>query len=377
MDPRAGQILAYVGSPDYNENGGKYDWADQPINPGSSLKPFTYAAAIRDKKITMETSIADSPSPYVVNMPGAQPWKVYNYDRSTHGNPPAKVALAGSLNIPAVKVELTVGVPQVVETQRSVGLHPRIPRTDGSYTLDDPPTSFGPSLTLGGYPITLLEEVGAFGVLANLGMYHRPEAILQATDLKGKLLYQADPNRGASQAMDPSVAFIIDSILNDDNNRAPIFGHNSPLHLGDRISVAKTGTTEDHHDGVTVGFTPDLVTGVWIGDIISINHHMVGSRADAVFVAAPAWNKFMEQVLKGVPDKWLKPPPGVVSKGNDYFLSDTTKVEHLPGDNPSPSPSAGPDFGIPPDPGTGPQPTGRCRLPIPLPICPSPVPPGG
>ena len=373
MDPRTGQILAYVGSPDYTEHGGKYDYVSGvPVNPGSSLKPFTYAAAIRDKRITMETPIADGPSPYVVTTPGTQPWKVYNYDRGTHGNPPAKVALAGSLNIPAVKVELTEGVPQVVEMQRSVGLHPRIPRTDGSYTLDDPPTSFGPSLTLGGYPITLLEEVGAFGVLANLGVYHKPEAILQVTDLKRNVLYQADPSRGASQVMDPPVAFIIDSILNDDNNRAPIFGHNSPLHLPDRNSAAKTGTTEDHHDGVTVGFTPDLVTGVWIGDIISINHHMVGNRADAVFVAAPAWNKFMEQALKGVPDKWLKAPSGLIHQGNDYFLSDTTKVEHLPGDNPSPSPSASPDFGLPPDPGTGPQPVGRCRLPIPLPICPTP-----
>ena len=378
MNPHNGQILAYVGSPDFNEHGGKYDYVSAvPINPGSSLKPFTYAAAIRDRKITMETPIADGPSPYVVKVPGTPDWKVYNYDRGTHGNPPAKVALASSLNIPAVKVELTEGVPAVVEMQRNVGLRPRIPHDDGTYTTDNSPNDFGPSLTLGGYPITLLEEVGAFAVLADVGFYHRPEAILQVTDLRGKVVYQADPNRGATQAMDPSVAFIIDSILNDDNNRAPIFGHNSPLHLPDRNSAAKTGTTEDHHDGVTVGFTPDLVTAVWIGDIISINHHMVGSRADAVFVAAPAWNKFMEQALKGAPDKWLKAPQGVVRQGSDYYLADTTKVEHLPGDNPSPSPSAGPDFGIPPDPGRGPQPVGqRCRLPLPLPICPSPGPGG-
>ena len=371
MDPRTGQILVYVGSPDYNEHGGKYDYASGvPINPGSSLKPFTYAAAIRDHKITMETPIADSPSPYVVNVPGSQPWKVYNYDKSTHGNPPAKVALASSLNIPAVKVELAEGVPQVVQTQRDVGLHPRIPQKDGSYTMDDPTTSYGPSLTLGGYPITLLEEVGAFSVLANLGVYHRPEAILQVTDLKGQLLYQADPNRGARQAMDPNVAFIIDAILNDDNNRAPIFGHNSPLHLTDRNSAAKTGTTDDHHDGVTVGFTPELVTGVWVGDIISINHHMVGSRADAVFVAAPAWNKFMTLALKGVPDTWLKAPPTLLRRGNSYFLPDTPKVEHLDGDNPSPSPSGKAENGIPPDPGTGPQRKG-CRVPLPI-ICPTP-----
>ena len=371
MDPKTGQILTYVGSPDSNEQGGKFDWATEPINPGSSLKPFTYAAAIRDRKITMETPIADGPSPYVVNVPGSGPWKVYNYDKSTHGNPPARVALAGSLNIPAVKVELAEGVAQVVQMQRDVGLRPRIPQKDGSYTVDDAPTSFGPSLTLGGYPITLLEEVGAFSVLANLGVYHRPEAILQVTDLKGQLLYQADPNRGAKQqAMDPKVAFIIDAILNDDNNRAPIFGHNSPLHLPDRNSAAKTGTTEDHHDGVTVGFTPDLVTGVWIGDIVSINHHMVGNRADAVFVAAPAWNKFMTLALKGVKDTWLQAPPGLKQRGNSYFLPDTLKVEHLDGDNPNPSPSPNADNGIPPDPGTGPQRKG-CRVPLPL-ICPTP-----
>jgi membrane peptidoglycan carboxypeptidase len=370
MDPKTGQILAYVGSPNFTEHGGEFDYVSGvPINPGSSLKPFTYAAAIRDRKITMDTPIADGPSPYVVNVPGQGPWKVYNYDKATHGNPPARVALASSLNIPAVKVELAEGVAQVVDMQRSVGLRPRLGEV-GKYTTEDPNTSFGPSLTLGGYPITLLEEVGAFGVLANLGAYHRPEAILQVTDVKGQLLYQADPNKGARQVMDPNVAFIIDAILNDDNNRAPVFGHNSPLHLPDRNSAAKTGTTEDHHDGVTVGFTPDLVTGVWIGDIISINHHMVGNRADAVFVAAPAWNKFMMQALKGVPDKWLKAPPGVRQRGSSYFLPDTLKVEHLDGDNPNPSPSPNAENGIPPDPGTGPQ-RKACRVPLPI-ICPTP-----
>ncbi len=279
-----------------------------------------------------------------------------------------------SVSVSTAAAETSDPVPAVVDMQRSVGLLPRIPQSDGSYTTNDPSTSFGPSLTLGGYPITLLEEAGAFAVLANLGVYHRPEAILQITDLRGRALYQANPNLGAHLAMDPNVAFIIDAILNDDNNRAPIFGHNSPLHLPDRNSAAKTGTTNDHHDGVTVGFTPDLLTAVWIGDIVDIKHSMVGGRADAVFVAAPAWNKFMETALKGVPDKWLKAPGGLKQVGNSYFLSDTPKIEHLEGDNPSPSPSASNSFGIPPDPGTGPRKIGQ-KCPLPFPICPpSPTP---
>ena len=390
LDPKTGQIVDYVGGPDASADCfvGCDFVSGYAVNPGSSLKPFTYAAAIHDRKITMDTPIADSPNPYVINIPGSGPYKVQNFDHGTHGNPPARVALASSLNIPAVKVELTAGVPQVVDLLRNVGMLPRIPANNNS--TNDPDTSFGPSLTLGGYPVTLLEEASGFAALADYdpksgiqnGVYHQPEAILQLTDLKGQVLYQADASRHArANAIDPGVAFIIASILVDDNNRAPIFGHNSALHLPDRHSAAKTGTTELYHDGLTFGFTPDLITGVWIGDTgpqpqsaSDPNHHFVGSRVDAVYVAAPAWNKFMEQALKAVPDHWYAKPGGVTQQGGSYFLSDTTKVEHLPGDNPSPSPSASSDHGVPPDPGTGPQPAGKCRLPIPLPICPSPIP---
>ena len=383
MDPKTGQIVAYVGSAssDLHENGALIDYvSDKPINVGSSLKPITYAAAIRDRKITVDTPIADNPSPYVVKMPSAPDFPVRNFDNGTHGTPPARVALASSLNIPAVKVELAEGVPAIVDMQRSLGLHPRIGREDGTYTTTDPNTSFGPSLTLGGYPITLLEEAAAYGTFATLGTYHQPEAILQVTDTKGRVLYQADPNRGARpNAIDKNVAFIINSILVNDNNRALIFGHGGQLHLPDRHSAAKSGTTNDDRDGVTVGWTPDLVTAVWIGDIIDIHHHMVGSRADSIYVATPLWHDFMEKALKGVKDTWYQPTPGVSPQdpqATSYFLAATPKVDHLLGDSASPSPTPGQDLGIPPDPHTGPQPIGlRCRtLPIPLPICPSPTP---
>ena len=372
LDPQTGQIVVYVGGPDPSADCFECDFVTgTPVNPGSSLKPFTYAAAIRDGKITMETPIADGPSPYVVNWPGTPTYKVYNYDKGTHGNPPARVALASSLNIPAVKVELAVGVPAVVELQRNLGLRPRISHDGGKYTLDDPATSFGPSLTLGGYSITLLEEASAFATIAAMGTYHQPEAILQVTDVKGRPLYQADPNRGARpNALDPKVAFIIASILDDDNNRAPIFGRNSKLHLPDRHSAAKTGTTENYHDALTFGFTPDLVAGVWVGDTGDFTHHMIG-KSDAIYVAAPAWYSFMQQALKGVADKWYTPPKGLKGPvGNSWFLPETLKVDRLPGDNPSPSPS-GQDHGIPPDPRSGPQRTDKCPRnlpPIPIPI---------
>jgi membrane peptidoglycan carboxypeptidase len=378
MDPKTGQVLAYVGSPDANAD--KFDFVDTPLNPGSSVKPFTYGKAILDGRITMDTPIFDGPNPYVLNLPGGQgKYQVQNYDLRMHGNPPARVALANSLNIPAVKVEEAVSVPSVVDFYRQMGMYPRA--ADG--TKDAADTTYGPSLTLGGYPITILEEVSALSAYANMGVYHEPEAILQVTDLKGTPLYAADPNRGVKQAVDPGVAYIIGAILSDDQNRASIFGLNTPLHLPDRHAAAKTGTSENFHDGLTIGFTPDLAAVVWIGETLDYKHFMA-KGSDGVFVAAPAWHRFMEEALKGVPDKWYDMPADVVKQGNSYYLkSSPTKIDRLPGDNPSPSPSTNPNA-VPADPGVGPRPAVDPRLcagPIRfVPGCPSPtpgVPPGG
>ena len=371
MDPRTGQILAYVGAPDVNSKGGQYDFAGvEPVNPGSSVKPFTYGKALLDRKITMETPLVDGPSPFTLKQGGGPAYNVTNFDHRTHGAPPAKVALANSLNIPAVKVETAVGVPGVVDFFRQMGMKPR---NEGK--VDAPDTSYGASLTLGGFPITLLEETTALSTYADMGLYHAPQAILQVTDLKGGVVWQANPNQGIRQAVDPGVAFIIASILSDDTNRKLIFGMGTPLHLNDRRAAAKTGTTEDYHDALTIGFTPDLATVVWVGDIAGNDaakgYHMTGSQADGVFVAAPAWHKYMEAALKGVPDNWYDMPKDVVKQGSSYFLVDTPKVDRLPGDSPNPSPSPT-DNGIPPDPGTGPQVVGRLcprPLPIPLPGC--------
>jgi membrane peptidoglycan carboxypeptidase len=385
MDPKTGQILAYVGSPDSKAD--NFDFVDQKlINPGSSVKPFTYGAAIRDGKITMETPIYDGPATYVVKQPGGQqPYQVKNYDEKSHGTIPARVALANSLNIPAVKVELAEGIPQVVDFYRQMGMHPEAPDGNGALTPNASDNAYGASLTLGGFPITLLQEVTALSSYASMGLYHQPEAILQVTDLKGRVLYQADPNRGLKQAVDPGVAFIIASILSEDSNRSLVFGTGTPLHLADRHAAAKTGTSEEFHDGLTIGFTPDLAAVVWVGDTAGEDpktHRLptMIKGSDGVFVAAPAWHKFMEGALKGVPDKWYTMPSDVVKQGNSYFLKSTaTKIDKLEGDTPQPSPSAPTGVnGVPPDPGTGPRPADPrlCTLRLPLPVCPSPPGPG-
>jgi membrane peptidoglycan carboxypeptidase len=146
-------------------------------------------------------------------------------------------------------------------------------------------------------------------------------------------------------------------IMSDDNNRALIFGYNSPLHLKDRIAAAKTGTSDNFKDAATVGFTPDLAAAIWIGDILDFNHTMA-RNSDGVFVASPGWHLFMEQslgFLGAAGNHWYTAPANVVSgPDNSWYLTDTRSISRLPGDNP-PSPSPTPiNINVPPDPGTGP-----------------------
>jgi membrane peptidoglycan carboxypeptidase len=170
--------------------------------------------------------------------------------------------------------------------------------------------------------------------------------------VKGKPLYQADPGRGRRQAIEPGVAFIISSILDDDNNRSLVFGKGTPLHLNDRHAAAKTGTTEDFHDALTVGWTPDLATVVWLGGTKGINDTMCNCQSDAVFVAAPAWHRYMESALQNLPNRWYDAPNDVLKgASNSWFLQDAPKVDHLPNDNPAPPSN---NYGVPSDPGTGP-----------------------
>ena len=375
LDPKTGNILAYVGSPDYNNpNGGQFDFLGggpnaKAVNPGSSIKPFTYASAIDAHLATMDTPIMDGPQTYVVSQPGGETYSVHNYDNKAHGVQPLRKALASSLNIPAVKVEMAVGVPQVVEFWRKMGLHP----LDQNFNANGPDTNYRASMTLGGAPVMLLDEAAAYDVLADGGVYHQPEAILQVTDSSGKVLYQSHPEQHQSQVLDPGVAYIIGAIISNDANRSVSFSPNGPLVLPGHQAAAKTGTSESFKDALTAGYTPDLVSLFWVGDILN-NQHYMRDNSDGIDVAAPAWHDFMMQSLKGVPNHWFSPPSDVQpGKDGSWFLKGVTDISHLPNDNPSPSPSPGDKSqgGTPGNPNAGPQPVKRRGGPSPLPtICP-------
>jgi len=354
IQPTTGDIMTMVGSPNYNADAGQINYTTIPRNMGSSMKPYTYAAVINARAATVDTPVYDGPSPLVYK-DAYSTTKFYNYDGRSHGVLPLKKAMGNSLNIAAVKVELSIGVPGVLSWMRNLGVDPRYVNPDGSYNTTAPSDEYGPSLTLGGYPITLLEHANGIATYADMGVYHSPQAVLTVTDSHGSVLYQDHPDQRARLAIDPGVAFIMAQIMSDDQNRCLIFGCNSALHWSDRTVAAKTGTTDNFKDAVTVAFTPELATALWVGDIKDNTHTMING-SDGVFVASPGVHEFVSRALAGHPGNlWYTPPADVVAgPGNSWFLSDTTRIDKLPGDNaPTPTPSFV-AYVPPPDPGTGP-----------------------
>jgi len=371
IQPTTGDILVMIGSPSYNSTGGQINYTTIPRNMGSSMKPYTYGSVINARAATVDTPVYDGPTPLIYK-DAYSTTKIYNYDGRSHGVLPLKKAMGNSLNIAAVKVELSIGVPAVLSWMRNLGVVPRYVNPDGSYNATAPSDEYGPSLTLGGYPITLLEHVNGIATYADMGVYHTPQAVLTVTDSHGQVLYQDHPEQRARLAIDPAVAYIMAQIMADDQNRCLIFGCNSPLHWSDRMVAAKTGTTDNFKDAATIAFTPDLAAGLWVGDILNYQHFMIPG-SDGVFVASPGVHTFVAQALAGVPgNRWYTTPPGVVKgPNNSWYLADTTKIDKLPGDNP-PSPTQhGPAYVIPPDPGTGPVVASPSPCPSPGPVpCP-------
>src|SRR5436309_2797320 len=214
VQPTTGNILVMVGSPSYNSTGGQINYTTIPRNMGSSMKPYTYGAVINARAATVDTPVYDGPSPLVYK-DAYSTTKIYNYDGKTHGVLPLKKAMGNSLNIAAVKVELSIGVPAVLTWMRNLNVFPRYIAQDGAYNATAPPDQYGPSLTLGGYPITLLEHVEGIATYADMGIYHSPEAVLKVTDSHGTVLYSTHPDQRARLAIDPAVAYIMTQIMGD------------------------------------------------------------------------------------------------------------------------------------------------------------------
>jgi membrane carboxypeptidase/penicillin-binding protein PbpC len=306
--PSTGEILAMVGSPDFDnaEIAGQINMADSPTRqPGSSIKPITYVAAF-EKGWTPSTWIWDVPSQFP---DGANPpYEPRNYDGRFHGGMTVRTALSNSFNIPAVKTLEFVGIyddPNTPEKEGMIAMAERLGIT--SFTRDD----YGLSLTLGGGDVSLIDMTSAYSVFANGGQRMPPVAILKITDFAGNIIYEYKPEAG-EQVIRAEHAYLISSILSDNNARSLMFGPNSPLNLSFQVA-AKTGTTNDIRDNWTLGYTPDLVTGVWIGN--ADYTPMVNSSG--LSGAAPIWSQFMEfavpYLTNGAPTPFSR-PAGIMDK---------------------------------------------------------------
>jgi 1A family penicillin-binding protein len=291
IDPKTGQILAMVGSRDYFDDtiDGQVNVSTRPRQPGSSMKPIVYAALF-EKGYTPDTILYDVVTNFSTN--SAQPYIPHNYNGKEYGPVKIRQALAGSLNIPAVKAIYLADINSVIDLAENLG-----------YTTLYPRSRFGLSLVLGGGEVKLLEHVNAYSAFARDGKMSPIVSILKVEDKNGRVIeeYKASEKK----VLDSQVARMINSILSDNAARTFIFGAKNYLILGDRPVAAKTGTTNDYHDAWTIGYTPSLVTGVWVGN--SDNKAMKG-KADGSVLAAPIWHDFMAKVLGNTPAESFKTP---------------------------------------------------------------------
>lgn len=307
IQPATGEILAMVGSPDfYNEtNAGQINMAVSPTRqPGSSIKPFTYLAAF-EKGWNPATLLWDVPSEFPPSGLPDDPNPPYiptNFDMKYHGPLTVRMALANSFNIPAVKALQFVGIYDDPNTPQKDGLISLAERL-GITSLVRP--DYGLSLTLGGGEVSLLEMTGGYAVIANAGVRVPPVAITRIVDYQGNQVYEYSPPVG-EQVLSAEHAFLMSSILSDNSARSLVFGSNSVLNLPFQVA-AKTGTSNDTRDNWTLGFTPDLAVGVWVGN--ADYSPMVNTTG--VTGAGPIWAEFMtfaiNRLTGGNPTPFLRP----------------------------------------------------------------------
>ncbi len=293
LDPHTGEILAMLGSPDYFSTriDGAVNGATSLRQPGSAIKPITYAAAFERGTMTPATVIYDLRTAYVTER--GIPYVPFNYDLRFRGPVRLREALASSYNLVAIKVLDKIGMETMLNLARRLGLN----------TLDDP--DLGLAVTLGNGEVRLLDLTAAYAAFANGGRRVYPQAVRRVEDAAGRLLWSVPPGVGEA-VLDERVAYLITDILSDDLARIPTFGEGSMLQLS-RPAAVKTGTTYDFHDNWTVGYTPDLVVGVWVGN--ADNEPMY--QVTGVSGAAPIWHDFMETVLRSRPVQDFARPAGL------------------------------------------------------------------
>ena len=328
LDAKRAEILAMVGSLDYRneEIDGEINMALAELQPGSSFKPFVYATAFA-QGYTPATMIMDIPMTYP--NPPHEDYEPENYSKTFHGPQSLRSALANSYNIPAVELMNWVGIVPVIDTAHAMGIE----------TLQG--SGYGLSTALGGSPVRVIDMAYAFSVFANngtmLGTPKRPQdvmpgyrqldpvSILQVNNARGEEIYRyLQPER--RDVLSPQVAYLITHVLSDNVARTPAFGSVNSLILPDRPVAAKTGTTNDYHDGWTVGFTPQFVTAIWTGNT---NHDPMAEGAAGIRTAGPLWQRIMTYLHEGKPVEQFVRPEGIVSATVDA-VSGKLPTEYTP-----------------------------------------------
>jgi 1A family penicillin-binding protein len=352
MKPATGEVLVMVGSVDFWDDkiAGQVNMAMSERQPGSTLKPFTYATAFAKKLASPGTIIVDEP----VSFPGSRgtaPYRPQNPDGQFRGPVTVRRALANSLNIPALKMLNQVGIHSLIEVLHQAGV-----------TSLNEPDRYGLALTLGSGEVKLIDLVYAYGVLANGGSQagqpvaevkpgHRqlePVTILKVTDDSGAVLESYVPT-DPKEILSRQVAWMITDILTDASARAEIYGANDPFKL-DRPVAIKTGTTDNYQDSWAIGYTPEIVTGVWVGN----SDHLPMKQVLGVTGAGQIWRTFMQRALLDIPPSAFPRPSGLAQVAfdpltgllplpgqasvTDWFIEGTAPTQF----NPTPTPTVTP-----------------------------------
>ena len=299
VDPKSGEILAMVGSVDFNNDKfGKFNAALGLRQPGSALKPFTYALAL-ENGLTASSVLMDVRTEFSSGQENEKAYIPENYDGKYHGPIQIRMALGSSINVTAVKALARVGIRNLLQTLYEAGLTTMAPTQQNL-------ERFGLSLTLGGGEVRLLDLVASYTALANSGISTSLQSIIEVKDYRNRTIFKAK-KPVHKQIFTPETSFIISHILTDNNARLLSFGENNYLNIAGKTVAAKTGTTDDKRDNWTVGYTNDLVVGVWVGN--NDNSPMNQALASGISGAAPIWRRiFLEAFSQGYSDGIIDKP---------------------------------------------------------------------
>lgn len=287
MNPKSGEILAMVGSRNFNDTeiDGQFNVATQGLRqPGSSIKPAVYLSLLRmgygpgSMMIDVDTNFQRTAA--------ERAYSPKNYDGRFRGPVSLRNSLGSSLNIPAVKALAKVGIEQFLTQAYAMGFVTLEPTEENLKRL-------GLSVALGGGEVHLIDSTAAFSSFANGGFRVNPVSILKVTDRSGSTLYEHRTVQGSS-VMTPEESYVINHILSDDSARAIAFGTNSRLNVSPYVAV-KTGTTNDQRDNWAIGWSSELLVGVWVGNN---DNSAMKQVASGVSGATPIWQRIFQFALK-------------------------------------------------------------------------------